>query len=201
MKSVRELKRRFPAYKRYIEFYEKTGFTKPKNLPPPPKWLIEGKAPPANFKIPKIIITEIEEQKPKPQAKQPAPKPAQKPAAKPAPKKEQAKQAKKAPELPLIVRKNKELKNLLGNKAVKTVNSILGFANDIIEKLESDSAKEVMDGRIDLDEEDDLVKRTISILEPDLYLKNISVESDPTGLKEKFEEKKEKEMAKKKKAK
>ncbi len=190
MKNIRELKRKYPAYKKYIEFYEKTNFTKPAKLPPPPKWLLEGKPPPANFKIPKIIITEIasETEEPKPK-----PKPA------PQAKKEQAKQAKKAPELPLIVRKNKELKNLLGSKAVGTINSILGFANDIIEKLESDSAKEVMEGRLDLDEEDDLVKRTISILEPDLYLKSISVESDPTGLKEKFEEKREKELAKKKK--
>ena len=70
IKVLRELKRKFPAYKKYIEFYEKSGFTRPSKLPPPPKWLIEGREPPANFKIPKIIITEIEQEKPqaKPQA-------------------------------------------------------------------------------------------------------------------------------------
>lgn len=52
-KVLRELKKKYPAYKEYIEFYQKSGFEKPKDLPPPPKWLLEGKEPPSNFKIPK----------------------------------------------------------------------------------------------------------------------------------------------------
>ena len=197
IKVLRELKRKFPAYKKYIQFYEKSGFTKPTKLPAPPKWLLEGKPPPANFKIPKIIITEIEsETQAKPQAK-PQAKAEAKP--QPAPKKD-----KKAPELPLIVRKNKELKKLYEGRTVKTMKTILAISQDLIEQLESDSAKTVAEARFDLEDEDDLVKRTISILEPELYLKSISIESDPTGLKEKLEEKREKEQkekAKKEKAK
>jgi len=57
-KVLKELKKLFPAYKEYIEFYQKNNFEKPKDLPGPPKWLLEGKEPPASFKIPsKLQIT------------------------------------------------------------------------------------------------------------------------------------------------
>ena len=79
IKVLRELKRKFPDYKKYIEFYEKSGFTKPSKLPPPPKWLIEGREPPANFKIPKIIITEIANEVEEPKKEKPQAKPQAKP--------------------------------------------------------------------------------------------------------------------------
>ena len=37
--------------KKVVDFYEKTGYTRPENLPPPPKWLLEGKQPPKNTRI------------------------------------------------------------------------------------------------------------------------------------------------------
>jgi hypothetical protein len=113
------------------------------------------------------------------------------------PKKETPPPKKKKPELPIVVKKNKELKKLFEGKSVKTMKVILEITNDLIELFESDSAKDVMQGRIQLDEEDDLVKETLSILEPQLYLKNISAESDPTGKKQKQEEEREKSPKKK----
>ena len=64
VKVLRELKKKFPAYKEYIEFYQQSGFEKPKDLPAPPKWLLEGKEPPASFKVPKRFKFKI-----KPKAK------------------------------------------------------------------------------------------------------------------------------------
>jgi len=52
-KVLRQLKKKYPAYQEYIEFYQDSGFTKPKDLPPPPTWLLQGKEPPEGFKIPK----------------------------------------------------------------------------------------------------------------------------------------------------
>jgi hypothetical protein len=66
---LRELKKKFPAYKEYIEFYQTSGFTKPKDLPAPPKWLLEGKAPPEDFKIPKRF--KIKRKKPSTEAEKP----------------------------------------------------------------------------------------------------------------------------------
>lgn len=210
MKVLRELKKKYPKYKEYIQFYEKTGFTLPSKLPPPPKWLLEGKPPPSGFKIPKIIITEIKDdqaKKAKPQVKKSVPEKQSSPPKgfkvkvppkKEQPKKEQPKKEKKKPELPIVVKNNKDLKKLFEGKSVKTMKVILEITNDLIELFESDSAKDVMEGRIQLDEEDDLVKETLSILEPQLYLKNISVESDPTGKKQKQEEEREKSPKKKK---
>jgi len=123
-----------------------------------------------------------------------------KPIPKPTKKKESPKK-KKAPELPSIVKNNKELKKLYEGRSVKTMKTILAISQDLIEQLESDSAKTVAEARFDLEDEDDLVKQTISILEPQLYIKNISEEGDITGLKKKFEEKREKEQKEKAKAK
>ena len=77
-KSVlNSLKRKYPKYKEYIEFYEKSGFTKPKDLPAPPAWMLDGSLPPSNFKIPESIKKKLAAPaSPAPAAPAAAPKPA-----------------------------------------------------------------------------------------------------------------------------
>ena len=180
-KVLKQLKKLYPAYKAYIEFYENTGFTKPKDLPPPPQWLIEGQPPPPSFKIPKIIITEIEEPK-KSVAKKPQPK------------------------LPLQVQRNKKLRDLLKNKPSRVARSVYNLSIDLIDRLEDPSAKVQLDARDELEEQDELIQHVISIINPHTYYKSITVGGDRTGTKiiheeeeEKRKTKEKRELAKKKK--
>lgn len=176
VKVLRELKKKFPAYKKYIEFYEKSGFTKPSKLPAPPKWLLEGKEPPPAFKIPKIIITEIEE------PKKEAPK-----------KKAPAKQS-----LPLEVQKNKELFNLLKDKPIRVAKSIYRLAVDLIDRLEDDSVNTQLNARIELGDEDELIQEAVSLIDPQTFYKSITEGDDKTGKKALFIEEREKRKEKEK---
>lgn len=66
-KSVlNNLKKKYPKYKAYIEFYEKSGFTKPKDLPPPPSWMLSGSGPPSDFKVPPSVQKRITQGPPPP---------------------------------------------------------------------------------------------------------------------------------------
>lgn len=182
-KVLRELKKLYPAYKKYIEFYEKTGFQKPKDLPAPPKWLLEGKPPPPKFKIPKIIITEIEEPK----------------------KKKILIRKKKSPvkkevksKLPLQVQKNKELFDLLKDKPVRVATAIYRLAVDLVDRLQDPDPNKQLNARIELGDQDIVIQEAVSLIDPPIFYKSITEGDDKTGKKIIFIEEREKRLEKEK---
>ncbi len=178
-KVLRELKKKYPAYKEYIEFYQKSGFEKPKDLPPPPKWLLEGKEPPSNFKIPKKFKLKIKTKEPK--AKQ-----------------SQAKQSQAKQSLPLEVQKNKELFNLLKDKPIRVAKSIYRLAIDLIDRLEDPDVNTQLNARIELGDQDEIIQEAVSLIDPQTFYKSITEGDDKTGKKVIFIEEREKRKEKEK---